>query len=513
MITLKRLKAENFKALRSINLIFPAQGSVLIEGHNEAGKSTLFEAVYVALYGKPLVGEDNTARQEEVIQHGQARATVELIFNIGPQELSITRVFERRRQQQATLIIQHPDTQPEVINRVKAIEERILKELGNLDGDNLRNSCFVEQKELGRIEALSRGQREQAIQKLLGLEKLTRLIEQFKFKREQERELHLAERYLKLARSQADISTAANQEIALAERLEAVQVVHQVRLLTSLEAQGSEIEEHLNVCEQRVQEARERLKQCDALSSQIAYCSQAQSLITDVRHAHKELSGIEKDLENLEYIEQVELPTTQLRQREVQRAAGEISLIEQARKQISGTQEALREALRFQEALQQAEIEQQEKEKSFSLARERVTQRQAEAKTERQRMEQQLQELHAKRAHHEQALTLVRAWEAADEAWQTLQQEISLAETKEQEFFNLQKDIQRQETEIHELETTVARSEQEMQAVCRQRTPGSRIRSVGHVDPIKRSRGYLIHLLHSSTRARYHASGDRESPC
>ncbi len=44
------LEANNFKSLRSVTLVFPERGTVLIEGHNEVGKSTLFEAVYVALY-------------------------------------------------------------------------------------------------------------------------------------------------------------------------------------------------------------------------------------------------------------------------------------------------------------------------------------------------------------------------------------------------------------------------------------------------------------------------------
>ena len=158
MITLKRLEANNFKSLRFVTLAFPEHGTVLIEGYNEAGKSTLFEAVYVALYGKPLVGEDTSMRkQDEVIQHGQSQATVQLIFNVGQQELTISVIFERGKSQQAILTIQRPGVQPEVINRVKAVDERILKELGNLDGDSLRNSCFVEQKELGRIEALSSG--------------------------------------------------------------------------------------------------------------------------------------------------------------------------------------------------------------------------------------------------------------------------------------------------------------------------------------------------------------------
>src|SRR5579883_2201602 len=169
MITLKRLQATTFKGLHAVDLVFPDRGSVLIEGYNEAGKSTLFEAVYVALYGKPLVGEDKQARQEEVIQFGQSHAFVELTFNVNQQEMTVSRHFERGKSQQAKLVIVRPGAQPEEISRVRAVDERILKELGNLDGDSLRNSCFVEQKELGRIEALRRSDREQAIQKLLGL--------------------------------------------------------------------------------------------------------------------------------------------------------------------------------------------------------------------------------------------------------------------------------------------------------------------------------------------------------
>ena len=86
----------------SIDLLFPERGSILVEGHNEAGKSTLFEAIYVALYGEPLVGEESRARQEEVIAHGQEEARVELTVAVGPRELTIRRTFTRNQQQRAT---------------------------------------------------------------------------------------------------------------------------------------------------------------------------------------------------------------------------------------------------------------------------------------------------------------------------------------------------------------------------------------------------------------------------
>ena len=58
MITLLELRALNFKRLCDLTVRFPEQGAVLIEGRNEAGKSTLFEAFYFALYGDPLLEPD-----------------------------------------------------------------------------------------------------------------------------------------------------------------------------------------------------------------------------------------------------------------------------------------------------------------------------------------------------------------------------------------------------------------------------------------------------------------------
>lgn len=48
MIRLIYLKVDGFKQLRNINLVFPPRCCVLIEGLNEAGKSSLFESIYTA---------------------------------------------------------------------------------------------------------------------------------------------------------------------------------------------------------------------------------------------------------------------------------------------------------------------------------------------------------------------------------------------------------------------------------------------------------------------------------
>jgi DNA repair exonuclease SbcCD ATPase subunit len=463
MITLKRLEANNFKSLRSVTLVFPEHGTVLIEGHNEAGKSTLFEAVYVALYGKPLVGEDKLARQEEVIQHGQSHAMVQLTFSVGQQEMTISRHFERGKSQQAKLVIQRPGAQPEEVNRVRAVDERILKELGNLDGDSLRNSCFVEQKELGRIEALSLDQRKQAIQKLLGLERLTQLMEEFKFRREQERELTLAQSYLKLAQLQAEVRAASDEESELAERLDAVKVAIQVKRLTNLGEQKEEIEKRLAECVARVQEARDRLSRCTALKDYVSQCDKVSHQITDISHTRTELLRIAGELERLDTIEQVELPQARVYLRDVSAAAEAVTQAVQARKRVQAAAEAFREAQDSLKELEQAEAEQQQRENELAHAQTRIVQRRNEADTERQRFVQQLNEFEVKRLHLEDALASVKKWEAANKVLLALRLEISTAEEQEQALLKLQMEMRQREGEVRNLEDVVAHAEKEMQ--------------------------------------------------
>jgi len=174
MIVLQRLQVRALKQLRDIDLWFPRRGSLLIEGQNEAGKSTLFEAIYFALYGAALVGEDTRASLDALTPHGGSVAEVALTVQIGETTLDIQRTLStaRRLSHEATLIVRRPGAAPERLHGPRAVNDRILQELGGLDSEALRNSCLMEQQALDRIESLSRTEREEAIANLLGLKRL-----------------------------------------------------------------------------------------------------------------------------------------------------------------------------------------------------------------------------------------------------------------------------------------------------------------------------------------------------
>ncbi|HXX77346.1 MAG TPA: AAA family ATPase, partial [Ktedonobacteraceae bacterium] len=97
MILLKHLTVERFRLLREIDLHFPQRGSILIQGPNEAGKSTLFESIFFALYGEYLTSQrkthsqDENKRYDDLILYGENEAHVALTLTIGPTELIIKR--------------------------------------------------------------------------------------------------------------------------------------------------------------------------------------------------------------------------------------------------------------------------------------------------------------------------------------------------------------------------------------------------------------------------------------
>lgn len=205
---LRRLQAEGFKHLRGIDLVFPPKGTFLIQGGNEAGKSSLFEVVFFTLFGKPL----QVRSTEDLLGYGLTEAKTYIELELGEDILRIERTIRRNRVNTVKLVIGE-----DIITTAREANRRILEEL-HLDADTLLNSCFVEQKALEKLEGLDRAARESAVMKLLNLDRMQAIEEELKVKREDERRLEEWDKKKRVAEINEEIPTV-KKEIEHYERL------------------------------------------------------------------------------------------------------------------------------------------------------------------------------------------------------------------------------------------------------------------------------------------------------
>ncbi|MBV8083240.1 MAG: AAA family ATPase, partial [Chloroflexi bacterium] len=204
MIKLGSLRATRFKQLEDIALRFPERGSVLIQGLNEAGKSTLFESVYFALFGKGLVTEDNSGRMDDLIHYQSPRALVDLAFTTDQATFHVTRTLNRGKTNTAALDVAYAGGKRETVTNLTAVNRRIVQELG-LDGEALLNSCFVEQKKLEKIESMTAQQRRDTLLRLLNLDRLSALETQYKPSQAADYQLQQLRDRLRLAEIQREL--------------------------------------------------------------------------------------------------------------------------------------------------------------------------------------------------------------------------------------------------------------------------------------------------------------------
>jgi DNA repair exonuclease SbcCD ATPase subunit len=214
MIRIRRLQAQNFKQLQEVELVLPRTGRFLVQGANESGKSTLFEAVFFGLFGRPLVTETGYQRLDDVIHYGADTAWVKLELEVpGGRRLRLARQVRRGRPNQWELEVVAADGLVEVVRSNNVVNERVAAEL-RLDGEALLNTCFVEQKKLEKLEGLGRREREQSLMKLLNLDRLVALEEALKVRPEDRAAVERLRQRAELARLRSELPEL---EVRLAE--------------------------------------------------------------------------------------------------------------------------------------------------------------------------------------------------------------------------------------------------------------------------------------------------------
>ncbi|MBI3970220.1 MAG: AAA family ATPase [Chloroflexi bacterium] len=264
MITLRRLAAAQYKGIRSLDLTFPDRGSFLIEGRNEAGKSTLFDGIYFALYGVPLVGDIASA-----IHYGADEAEVHLALDVTGTELLVRR---RARQTaktlrtEAELEVRRSDD-VEIVKGARDVTQRLHQELGGLTSDALLNSCLVAQKQLGRLETLSRGSREEALTVLLNLSKLSDVQGKLRVKPEDEATFRLAQARVELARACEQLEALAARRSTLERLQRSIALQEGIARLRECQRSVDEQRAVQATSEQRLATTRQTLEQIERIKA------------------------------------------------------------------------------------------------------------------------------------------------------------------------------------------------------------------------------------------------------
>jgi DNA repair exonuclease SbcCD ATPase subunit len=314
MIILKHLTVERFRLLRELNVHFPQRGSILIQGPNESGKSALLESIYFTLYGEPLASSRGKRSLDDLISYGASSTTVTLSLAVGATDLTVTRTIERGRGQNVCLLVHRlglPDEEP--ITRLKAANERIVAELGRMDGEALRNSCLIEQKGLERLELLHGIEREATVRKLLGVENLTRLVEQFQVTPDDELILKECADRLKLAEIQARIPQLSQQLDDIEAALDVVNVSENLAEVLQQEADIAEQELELARSKTRRSELKNNRSRVQQLKKADSTLAEIIAAYDGIAEARQQIPELEKQIVDLERREREELPSLEKR--------------------------------------------------------------------------------------------------------------------------------------------------------------------------------------------------------
>lgn len=306
MIRIRRIRANNFKQLREVDLFLPPQGRFLIQGRNEAGKSTLFEAVFFGVFGVPLVTETGTRRLDDLIHYGVEEAYVEVWLDAPGRLLKIRRTIVRDKSNEWRLDIETPEGIEEVRGN-RTVNDRIVAELG-FDAEALLNTAFVEQKKLDKLEGMGRTQREQSLMKLLNLEQMMYLENQFKLRGEDRLSLQRAEQRAGLAKIQAELPEKERKLAEIEHQLLFIELKRSLEAALRERAAMARLSREIEDLEAQRAKVARQVEQAERLREGLQTAREIYSLRERTEDLAKEIERLAQELAETEKLRSKILP-------------------------------------------------------------------------------------------------------------------------------------------------------------------------------------------------------------
>ncbi|MDY6931522.1 MAG: AAA family ATPase, partial [Halobacteriota archaeon] len=305
MIKLLSIAAKGFKRL-DLKLVFPERGNILITGMNESGKSTLFEAIYFSLFGTGLVPDKSHKSIRDLLSYESDICEVDLEFEINKMYYNVKRVIKRTKDDNRRYIhelkIQKPNGKEEVV-KGSSVTKRIELELG-LDGDAMLNSCFVEQKNLDKLETSKKSERRDSIAKLLNLEAFTEIERELRLTEKDLNEQRIyAEKRLNLARIATEIPKREERLRYLDHQLELIELLKEKRIneneIKGIEKRSEEITKDIFEIEQKITRLINRKKNIPEKENKLREFKVLLSILSKVLESNEKIRALsqrEKEL-------------------------------------------------------------------------------------------------------------------------------------------------------------------------------------------------------------------------
>ncbi|MBD3212871.1 MAG: AAA family ATPase [Candidatus Lokiarchaeota archaeon] len=300
MIKLNSLNVDGFKNLKNCRLNFPPEGNILITGKNESGKSSLFEAIFFALTSKLLVQKNRG--YIDAIAHDKNGAVIDLIFQKNNIPARIRKKIYKTSGGGTTVDIEfwknfQGEREAPLEGKTTEIDLEIEKFLG-FDDQILLNSAFVKQKGLEGFMDESRQDRIDILNKLLNLEKIPEMRENFK---SEFKEKEVIKEYLK------------NLYIIHQNKAQIEKIEHEVKEFDNLGEEYTRIEEKIQKfnnsisefenlmkkSEQNDKEIDQLKKKIQILRSELEKVNQYKKRIKKYEEAQNILEKLEKDHEKV----------------------------------------------------------------------------------------------------------------------------------------------------------------------------------------------------------------------
>jgi exonuclease SbcC len=278
---LTKLRLKNLLAHDDTEIEFSQSGITAIIGENGAGKSSILEAIQLALFG-----ESSKGNLIDIIKWGRDKALVELEFVKSGTYYKVVREIEKKGKSVNTnSALFRIENGREILDRQKYLNQELPKITG-ISKKTFLNSILIKQ---GEIEGLIRqkpSEREKVIEELLDLHIYSKLLEKYKENRKKE------ENRLETLQSEKINKDELQQKI---DNLQ-VQISQLQQEIEKTEKEKDELEKVLKHIEEKINTYNQIEKEKSIKTTNL---KNIESKITELQNKIEEIQTLKKEINNL----------------------------------------------------------------------------------------------------------------------------------------------------------------------------------------------------------------------